>query len=448
MIEKQIFEYLDARRGEMQAVLDFMETHPATGYREWEASNYLAEAYKKLGYTLTTAGDIPGFYTDVDTGNPGPKILILSELDGLLVPGHPHADPETNAAHACGHHAQCAALYGVAAALREPAVLKGLCGSIRLCVVPAEELVEIEFRAELRRKGIIRYFGGKQEFLARGYFDGCDMAFMIHTGGGQHKFSIRPGCNGCIIKTAEFTGKAVHAAAPRHGINALQAASLSLSAINALRDTFNNYDFIRVHPILTQAGTAVNAVPGVCVMENQVRANDAEICKNINRKVNRAVAASAAAIGAKVRLYDVPGYLPGAYDKTLTDVMIDAMAEVVGRENVKYMQIPWDTGCSDMGDLSLVMPAVHAFGSGGAGAAHGPTYHIADFDSACMDSAKAQIAIIRALLENGANKANAVLEHAKPYFATRKDYTDYLDSLFLDTDAVEYSENGDVVLHL
>ena len=144
----------------------------------------------------------------------------------------------------------------------------------------------------------------------------------------------------------------------------------------------------------------------------------------------------------------MPGYLPGAYDRTLTDVMIEAMAKVVGAENAKYISEPWDTGCSDMADLSLVMPAVHAFGSGGAGAAHGPTYHIADFDSACMDSAKAQVAILRALLENGAEKAKTVLAGAKPHFATVKDYTDYLDSLFLDTDAVEYLESGDVVLHL
>jgi len=448
MTKEQIFELIDARRAEMQAVLDFMETHPATGYREWEASNYLAEAYRALGYTLTTAGNIPGFYTDIETGKPGPRILVLSELDGLPVPGHPHADPKTNAAHACGHHAQCAALYGVAAALCEPEVLEGLCGSIRLCVVPAEEINEHDFRSELRKEGRIRYFGGKQEFLARGYFDDCDMAFMIHTGGGQHKFSIKPGCNGCIVKTAEFIGKATHAAAPRLGINALQAASLSMSAINAIRDTFNNYDFVRVHPILTEGGAVVNAVPGKAVMENQVRANNVEACKVINHRINRAVAASAASIGAQVHLCDIPGYLPGAYDKTLTDVMMEGMAEVVGAENVKYIREPWDTGCSDMGDLSQVMPAVHAFGSGGAGAAHGPTYRIADFDSACMDSAKAQVMILRRLLENGAERAKTVIANAKPHFASVQEYTDHLDSLFLDVDAVEYLENGDVHLHL
>ena len=65
--------------------------HPETGYREWNTEAYLAERFEKLGYTLTKAGDIPGFYTDIDTGKPGPKILIFGELDSLICFDHPDA---------------------------------------------------------------------------------------------------------------------------------------------------------------------------------------------------------------------------------------------------------------------------------------------------------------------------------------------------------------------
>ena len=446
MTNEKIFELIDSARPEMEGVLAFMEDHAATGYEEWEASDYLASLYEKLGYTLTRAGNIPGFFTDVDTGKPGPKVLVFSELDGLIVPDHPHANPKTGAAHACGHHAQCAALYGVAVALKNPEVLKGLSGSIRLCIVPAEESIKYDFLKELMEKGTVRYSGGKREFYSRGYFDDCDLAFMIHTGGGSHKFSIKPGCNGGIRKTAKFVGKSAHAGAPRHGINALQAANLALSSINVLRDTFNNYDFVRVSSILTEAGTAVNVIPGVSVLETQVRANKVEICSDINKKISRAIAASAAAIGAKVHITDTPGYLPGMYDKNLSDVMIEGMEEVVGEGNVKYISDPWDTGCTDMGDLSQLMPAVHAFGSGGAGAGHGPTYHIADFDSACMDSAKAQVMIICKLLENDAAKAKFVIENATPHFKTKEEYFSHIDSIAFDKDAVIYNEDGTVTL--
>ncbi len=448
MTNEKIFARIDSYKGEMEAVLDFMENHAATGYEEWEASDYLADLYEKLGYTLTRAGNIPGFYTDIDTGKPGPKVLLFSELDGLTIPDHPHANPKTGAAHACGHHAQCAALYGVAAALKVPEVLEGLSGSIRLCIVPAEEGVKAGFLQELMDKGVVRYGGGKREYYARGYFDDCDLAFMIHTGGGSHKFSIKPGCNGSIKKSARFIGKNAHAGAPRFGINALQAANLALSSINVLRDTFNNYDFVRVSSILTEAGTAVNIIPGTSVLETQVRANKVEAFKDINQKITRAIAASAASIGAKVQITDMPGYLPGAYDKNLIDVMIEGMEEVVGKGNAKYIREPWDTGCTDVGDISLVMPAVHAFGSGGAGAAHGPTYRIADFDSACMDSAKAQVMIIRKLLENEAAKAKYVVENANPRFKSKEEYIAFVDSLYSDKQAVVYNEDGTVLLDI
>ncbi len=450
MTNERIFDIIDSHRDEMEAALNYINDHAACGYEEWEAHEYLRKEYQRLGYALTVAGDIPGFYTDIDTGKEGPRVLVFCELDGLPIPDHPHANPKTGAAHACGHHAQCAALLGVAAALRVPEVLEGLSGSIRLCIVPAEEGsgIKSSFLQELMAKDVVRYLGGKREFFRRGYFDDCDLAFMIHTGGGSHKFSIKPGCNGGIRKIARFVGKNAHAGAPRHGINALQAANLALSSINVLRDTFNNYDFIRVNSILTEAGTAVNAVPGTAVLDTQIRANNVKSLDAVNKRITRAIAASAAAIGAKVHVTDMPGYMPGSYDKNLIDVMIEGMEDVVGKGNANYFSEPWDTGCTDMGDISLLMPAVHAFGAGGAGAAHGPTYRIADFDSACMDSAKAQVMIIRRLLENNAERARYVIENAKPQFTSKEEYIAYLDSCYSEKDAVIYGEDGKVILDI
>ena len=79
---------------------DYIWKHPETGYREWNTSAYMEQQFEKLGYTLVKAGNIPGFYTDLDTGRPGPKIAILGELDSLIVGNHPDADPKTSAVHA------------------------------------------------------------------------------------------------------------------------------------------------------------------------------------------------------------------------------------------------------------------------------------------------------------------------------------------------------------
>ena len=170
----------DAQRERIFAAEKRIWENPETGYREWKTDQYLSDIFTSLGYRLTKAGNIPGFVTEIDTGRPGPCVLIFGEMDSLICPDHPESDKETGAVHSCGHHAQCAALVGIAAALKAPGALDGLCGKIRLCAVPAEELIEQTYREELVRQGIIHYYGGKVEFLYRGLLDGCDIAMMVH----------------------------------------------------------------------------------------------------------------------------------------------------------------------------------------------------------------------------------------------------------------------------
>ena len=61
---------------------------PETGFREVKSSAYLADRFRELGYSLTMAGDIPGFYTVVDTGKEGPEVLVLGELDSVICRSH------------------------------------------------------------------------------------------------------------------------------------------------------------------------------------------------------------------------------------------------------------------------------------------------------------------------------------------------------------------------
>ena len=63
--------------------------HPETGYREWKTTAFAEQEFEALGYTLTKAGDIPGFYTDIDTGRPGPTICLMGELDSVICAAHP-----------------------------------------------------------------------------------------------------------------------------------------------------------------------------------------------------------------------------------------------------------------------------------------------------------------------------------------------------------------------
>lgn len=431
MVEKHRQLTLDA--------FDHIWKNPETGYKEWKTHAYLAEKFRELGYELTEAGDIPGFTALLDTGVEGPTVAVFGELDALINREHPQCDPQTGAVHCCGHAAQAAALLGLAAALKEPGALDGLSGKILLVAVPAEELIEVEYRQKLREQGIIRYFGGKPEFMRRGLLDGVDIAFMVHTSGGKTG-GIDDGSNGCIAKTITFEGKAAHAGgSPYLGINALYAANLGINAINALRETFKDSSHIRVHPIITAGGDAVNAIPNKVTMESYVRGATMDEIVLVNKKVNRALAASAAAIGANVRLQDTPGYWPRRYPADAPQLVLDAMSHVVAEP--KYSKGVISGGCSDMGDVGAVMPALHPYMGGAVGTSHGADYYVADPELACVKSAQAQLCMLVLLLKDGAARAKEMIETYEAPFGSMEEYFAYVDKLTLDQRAVTYEED-------
>ena len=418
--------------------------NPEPGYREWKTHAYMKEKFEELGYTVTEAGNIPGFWTDIDTGRPGPRIAVFGEMDSLIIPSHPECDPETGAVHACGHHCQCAALLGVAAGLKAPGALEGLSGSIRLIAVPAEELIEINFRKQLKEQGVIRYFGGKQEFMYRGVLDGVDISFMVHTSPGN-TFNCNGGSNGCMVKEAVFIGKASHAASPHLGHNALYAANCAMQAANALRETFMDNNHIRFHPIITNGGDAVNAIPNQVMVESYVRGATMESIAGENKKLNRAFAGAAAAMGCSVKLWDHHGYAPRLFDPNLKELCRQAGAAILGQDRVDFTS-RWSFGCSDMGDVSCVMPAIHPQIGGVNGTAHTTNYTIVDPVLACVDNAKIQCSILEHLLCDDAAGAKNILANIKTPYPTIPEYLATIDKLCIDKQAVTYNKDGTVTL--
>lgn len=428
---------------------DHIWKNPETGYREWKTSEYMAAQFEELGYTLVKAGNIPGFYADLDTGCPGPKVAILGELDSLIVKNHPDALPGTFAVHACGHNAQCATLIGVAAALKEPGALDGLCGSVRLIAVPAEELIELGYREELRKRGIIKYLGGKVEFIARGYFDGVDMAMMIHSGKLEEGLSLHvsKGCNGCVTKNITFKGVSAHAGgAPDKGHNALYAATCAINTVNALRETFLDNEHIRFHPIITEAGLAVNAIPEIAKVESYVRGASYESIYKYNKTVNQALAASAAAMGCNVQINDRNGYFPLNNDPNMSEIITEAMRKVAGPDSV-LVDDYWGTGSTDMGDISAIMPAVHPHASGIIGTGHGSDYFINDKKRACLQPAQCMVVMTDMLLRDSAALAQKVIKESKPIYKSKEEYLEAIESLTLEKEsAVVYQPDGKVLL--
>jgi amidohydrolase len=417
--------------------------NPETGYKEIKTSAYLAEKFRSLGYELTMAEGITGFYTVVDTGKEGPCVMVLGELDSVICPGHPESDKITGAVHSCGHNAQCAALLGVAAALREEGVLDGLSGRIKLCAVPAEELLEIEYRMKLKAEGKISFLGGKSEFLSRGYFDDVDIAFMVHTTSGG-SFATMQGSVGCVTKKIIYKGQAAHAGgSPWSGRNALYAATLGINAANAIRERFKEADVIRFHPIITQGGAMVNAIPEIATLESYVRGKTYPAILAANKQINQALVGAALSVGTNIEIIDMPGYAPNQNSADMIKLAGDALGAAYPDEPFS-VSLEYSSGSTDMGDLSCIMPTIHPYAPGAKGTSHGADYYIADPNRACVQSAVWQVTMLSLLLSDGASRAKQIISDFKPQF-TKNEFLAHQNSIFSDGDRIVYSEDGATV---
>ena len=408
-LKSAVVAEIDRHGPELIQVAQTILDHPEPGFREWKTSGFAAKKFRDFGVPFQDGIALTGLKGILDTGNEGPTIGVMGELDSLKVLGHPHTDPETSAAHACGHHCQVGMMLGVGLGLQAAGVLEHLSGRVALMATPAEEYIEIEFRDELRRQGELEFLGGKPEFIRVGAMDDIDMAMMTHTSSETQYGKVAYGGtnNGIVAKHIRFLGKAAHAGgAPHAGINALNAAMIAMSAIHAQRETYRDYDTIRIHPIITQGGVAVSSVPADVRMETFVRGRNVEAFLDASAKVDRALRAGAMAVGGRVEITTLPGYLPMQKNSTMMELYRANAEALVGAENVK--QMGHRTGSTDMGDVSQLMPVIHPYVVAASGVGHGADYLVHDYDLAVLTGAKAMAMTVVDLLAAGAERAKAI----------------------------------------
>jgi len=393
---------------------EFLFENPELGYKEAKATAHVAGVLKDAGYEIQQDIAVTGVRAQVSEKKPGPTLALMGELDAIVCKDHPQAGPD-GAVHACGHHIQVAVMAGIAMALQKTNAFSLLGGNVVFMAVPAEEFVEIEFRSDLKDKGIIRYFGGKQEMVSRGLFDAIDISVMMHAMNLEpdKKVMISPTSNGFIGKKISFSGRESHAgSAPENGVNALNAAMLAMNNIHAQRETFSDHDRIRVHPIITKGGDMVNVVPADVRMECYVRGRTVDSICRANAKVDRAVKAGAMAVGAGVEIQDMPGYLPLVAEPGLDTLFTENVTLLSGKDVI--VQGGDFTGSFDFGDISHLMPALHPFIGGVKGNLHTKNFRVTNPETAFLLPAKALAMTIVDLLWNNGEAAEKILSNFNP----------------------------------
>lgn len=401
---------------------------PEFGYKEFKSTGTVVKFLKELGLEVEENIAVTGCEAVLKGGKPGPTVAILGELDAISCVTHKDA-VETGAVHACGHNNQVGGMLGAALGLVKSGILSELAGDVSVIATPSEEFVELDYRDKLRGEGKLTYFGGKQELIKKGYFDDVDMAMMFHSSDmGDNDALIGPVSNGFIGKKVRFIGKESHAgSAPEDGINALNAATLAMNNIHAQRETFRDSDKVRVHPIITKGGNIVNSVPDDVQMESYVRARTIKAMIDSNYKVDRALKAGAMAVGAKVEITNIPGYLP---------ILNYPEFDQLFKNNLLFLGIPEEkiiqggdfTGSFDLGDVSHIIPTIHPMIGGVKGSLHTRDFETIDEEKAYIMPAKAMALTVVDLLYGDAANATAILGNFKPEM-TKEEYLKFLESV-------------------
>lgn len=414
-LKRKVCEAIDRRQEDMIRVAQTMLSHPELGYRESRTAALVKAELQKLNLPIREGLALTGVEGTLSGKETGPTVVVMGELDSVMEKKSPLADPVTGAAHLCGHHIQVASMLGAAMGLVGAGAAPLLSGRVKFLGCPAEEYLEIEYRLGLMAEGKISFLGGKQELIRLGYFDDVDAAMMVHAFSDMPEpaFLMNASGNGFMAKFIRYEGKPSHAgAAPHRGINALNAACIGIMAVHAQRETFQDDDAIRVHPIITKGGDVVNVVPSDVRLETYVRGKNLEAILDASAKVDRAFKAGGDAVGAATAITNIPGYLPIFQDRNLTEIAGQNGRALLGERGC--LEAGFMGGSFDVGDLSHLIPVVHPFVTGTQGHLHTAEFCVIDYIAAVVLPAKLMAMCVIDLLAEGGAEARRVRKEFQP----------------------------------
>lgn len=414
--EQKILRLIDKNRNRIISFAEDIAAHPEPGFEETRTAEKTEELLRELGYEVHTGLALTGVRGDWGTDE-GQNLTIIGELDAIGCRTHPMADPATGTAHACGHHAQMAAMMGAAFAFADPEVQKELTGSLSFLAVPAEEYIDADRRPGLREKGV-KFSSGKSELIRTGAFDRTDivMTTHVHMVPVEEDFYLgNPACNGFTAERVTVRGKAAHAAVdPWNGVNALSITTSAIQMMALMRETFREEDHVRLHNVIRKAGDVLNSVPDEAVVETKVRAASLDRIQEIREKVHRAYDGAAYAFGGKIEREVLQGYMP-IIPRAADDVLVEA-ADELGLQYRTVKNGDFNNACTDVGDLSQIFPVVNFTFKGFEGKLHGADFRITDPDTAYILSAKLLALTAYKLLKDGGKKAEEIKKEFHPAF--------------------------------
>ena len=344
------FSYADALLDEVDKRAEAAETqviewrrdfhqNPELSNREVRTGRVVAEQLRAMGIEVQTEIAITGVVGVLEGGKPGPVVALRADMDGLPVTeqtGLPFASKakgsylgeEVGVMHACGHDTHIAILLGVAQVLSE--LRDQIPGTVKFIFQPAEEGAPPGEE------------GGADLMVAEGALENPDAEaiFALHSVPdfevGQIAYKPAGMMAGSDRLRIVVHGEQTHGAKPWLGIDPIVLSSQIVLALQTIAS--RQIEVIRAPAIITvgtiHGGTRYNIIPDDVELRGTIRTFDAEMRKDIHRRIERTVLNIVESAGASAEV-EISNGIPVTYnDPELTEKMGPVMKRAVGEENV------------------------------------------------------------------------------------------------------------------
>ena len=322
---------------------------PELGLQLPSTQKKILDSIEGLGMDITLGRDTTSVTADLDSGRPGPTILLRGDMDALPLQEDNEItfkSQHDGRMHACGHDAHVSMLVSAAKLLAENK--DSFNGKIRFMFQPGEE-----------------GFHGAKYMIDEGVLEGVDKAFAIHvfTPMPDGLITTRGGSLMASADRFEITikGEGGHASAPHHCIDPIPAAAATVTGLHTL--VSRGVDPVKAGLITVAhiaAGTTNNVIPPDAFMEGTIRTLDEEVRSNLHAGLERVAQHTAQAHGCSCTSEVISGYPVTVNHQVEADIIGDLARAVVGEQNYAEMPRPL-LGAEDFSYVLQHVPGAMAF---------------------------------------------------------------------------------------
>lgn len=341
---------------------------PELSNREFNTANFIATQLKTFGLDeVREKVGITGVVGILKGSKPVPTIALRADIDALPVEERvdlPFASKvkttyngqTTGVMHACGHDAHVAILLGTAKVLALHK--KDISGTIVFIFQPAEEGTPNNEE------------GGAPLMIKEGVLNNpkVEAIFGLHINSqteiGKIKYKI-----GATMASSDWfkiivKGKQTHGSQPWSGIDPIVVGA---QIINNIQTIVSRQEPLTKAPVVISVGAIhsgirSNIIPEELTMIGTIRTLDADMQKDVHKKLKNMVTKVAEASGATADISIDTKTLVTFNNEKLVQKTLPALYKTVGKENV--IESDWTTGAEDFSFYGENIPAFFFFLAG------------------------------------------------------------------------------------